>query len=565
MRFRTIKDNKPFECDISVNFDFSVDVCVVGLGTAGALAAICAAENGLSVIGVDKNNVMGGVATAATVWDYYYGTFGGRWEEINRECFEMLNKGYTKTAPQSDCTHNRGPSINGAVKSYVLEKNALNAGCKLYYNSVIVGVYMEGRKVCGVKIFDGHNFISVKSKFVIDGADGTACKMAGAELLRGRDSDHNTLRFSKPYGAYCDGLVRGSWGSKYFPDSKDEREFSKKIILTALESTYLKDKYESNGRMVYEGSMMGKREVWGIKTEETYTFSDYVAGKHPNKPVIVAIAPLDNSNPDLHMENPMMQNWRMLCNMHIYCFSVEIPMGALIPADIDGILVIGKAMGLGHDMMAATRMKADLEKSGEVAAQIAKYAIEDNVSAKDVDYAKLVKKLKEDGCYSPELNIGLCSARDPDDSNKLWRPIPRPASAEEYRKMLDSTDPAVALWYILWKDSEAMRPHLIQWLESESILLRENSAVALGIIGDKSCIPVLRKIIAGERTSFGCDHGPHKFGWYRYSSHTNYDKAILLLGRFRDKESLPKILEIADSNVPTASDYAKVAAELIKE
>jgi hypothetical protein len=564
MRYSTIKYGKVESCEATPVFDISVDVCVVGLGTSGSMAAICAGENGLSVVGIEKNSVMGGVATAATVWDYYYGTYGGKWEEINAECHEIIKNGYARISPTDDCAHNRGPSVNGAVKSYVLEKHALAAGCKLYYNSVLAGVYMDGSKVCGVRIFDGYKYVSIKSKYVIDGADAAVCRMTGIDMLKGRDSDNNTLRFSKSYGAYHGGYIRGSWGSFFFPDSKDEHEFTEKIIYSTLNGTYLKDKYESEGRMIYEGSMMGKREVWGAVTDEVYTFSDYVAGKQPNKPVIVAYAPLDNSNPDLHNENVMMQNWRMLCNMHIYCFSVEIPMGALIPKGLDGIMVIGKGIGLGHDMMAATRMKADLEKIGEVAATMAKLAISQNVSVRDIDYPELVAILKDKKCYSPEQHIGLCNGRDPDDSNKLWTPVPKPQSVEEYRAMLDSTNPCVAMWYILWKDTALMREHLVSWLDSDSDLLRENSAVTLGVINDERCIPELRRILAGERKTFSFDHGPHRFGWYRYTTHVNYDKAILLLGRFKDKESLEAIEKIADSDIPVASDYAKVAVKAIK-
>ncbi len=565
MRLNTLRYGKIESCEIDVRFDVSVDVCVAGMGTAGAMAAICAAESGLSVAGIDKNNVMGGVATASTVWDYYYGAYGGRWEKLNCECFEFIENGYAQTGENSNCTHNRGPSICSAVKSYVLEKNALAASCKLYYNSVIAGVYMDGERVCGVRIFDGTKFVSIGAKFVIDGADGLVCRLVGCEFMRGRDSDGNTLRFSKPFGTYEGGYVRGGWGTKYFPDSKNEREFTQKIMDTTLSSPGYRDTYSHNNRIIYEGSMMGKREVPSVVTEEVYTLTDYVKGKGVNKPIFVAIAPLDNSNPDLHKENTMMQNWRMLCNMHIYCFSTKIPMGALIPKGKDGLLVIGKAMGLGHDMLAAVRMKADLEKSGQAAATVAKLAIDAGVSAKDVDYDTLADELKKDGCYSPELDIGLCNARDPYDENKLWEPIKQP-SLQEYREKLDSTDPATALWYILWKDADKMRPHLKLWLDEESKLLRENSAVALGIIGDEAAIPALRNIIEGERTAFTCDHGPHwrGWGWYRSSTHCNYDKAILLLGRFKDTGSLETIKKIAESEVAPACNYASEAIKAIE-
>ena len=46
-----------------VRFDEKYDICVVGLGTAGAIALIAAAKKGLKVLGIEKTNYLGGVGT----------------------------------------------------------------------------------------------------------------------------------------------------------------------------------------------------------------------------------------------------------------------------------------------------------------------------------------------------------------------------------------------------------------------------------------------------------------------------------------------------------------------
>ncbi len=50
MLLQWIQNNKIESREIAPNFDMVCDVCVVGLGTAGALSAISAAESGASVI-----------------------------------------------------------------------------------------------------------------------------------------------------------------------------------------------------------------------------------------------------------------------------------------------------------------------------------------------------------------------------------------------------------------------------------------------------------------------------------------------------------------------------------
>ena len=46
------------------SFDEKFDVIVAGFGTAGAIAAITAAEHGVRVAAVEKLNMAGGTATA---------------------------------------------------------------------------------------------------------------------------------------------------------------------------------------------------------------------------------------------------------------------------------------------------------------------------------------------------------------------------------------------------------------------------------------------------------------------------------------------------------------------
>lgn len=55
----------------------SADVLVVGGGTAGCVAALAAADEGASVILVENDTALGGVATRGGIHRYYYGSPGG--------------------------------------------------------------------------------------------------------------------------------------------------------------------------------------------------------------------------------------------------------------------------------------------------------------------------------------------------------------------------------------------------------------------------------------------------------------------------------------------------------
>ena len=60
-------------------FTKKADVIVCGLGTAGSLAALFSAENGLSVLGIESFTCVGGTHTAGGVVGHYFGCPGGRY------------------------------------------------------------------------------------------------------------------------------------------------------------------------------------------------------------------------------------------------------------------------------------------------------------------------------------------------------------------------------------------------------------------------------------------------------------------------------------------------------
>lgn len=75
------KKSSRIECE--PKFESQFDVVVVGMGTAGAIAAIAAAEQGVTVCAVEKLNLPGGTATSGGIAGYYYGLPGGRFEELD--------------------------------------------------------------------------------------------------------------------------------------------------------------------------------------------------------------------------------------------------------------------------------------------------------------------------------------------------------------------------------------------------------------------------------------------------------------------------------------------------
>jgi len=566
MRCFTLINGNICTTDEEILFDYAVDVLVAGLGTAGYIAAIYAAEKGLSVIGVERLSGMGGTGTYGCVWDYYYGSPGGRFEGINNECRKMIAAGYA----ESDYTH-EGKSIPGAVKSYILEKNALNAGCCLWYETVVTGIYLDENKVVGVRCFKNGKMLSVKAKVVIDSTGEAAlCRMAGCKMLSGRKWDGLKQQFSKTIGVLNNNLIRGIWKHCGRLDKTDARSISDAIIKAGSEVPCLKNIYLEKDRVIFEGTVLGVRESSRIEPEELLSFEDYVKGKVTDKPLFYAFSPLDNINRDIAFESEVHQDWHLMATMYNYGISVGVPMGTLLPKGIKGIIVAGKGIGVDHDFSTCIRMKKDLEKCGEAAAAIAYLAIKNEVDIKDVPYEQLKLLLEASGCLDKRNDVGICDLRYKEENKfeegeslansncftnsndeldkfkgkSYWRKVRLMTEPDEIRIGLSTEDNSIAMWSVRQLGAEIMLPYLRMWMKDSNATLAKNSAIAAGMLGDReACVP-LRRIIS-ELPYIPEDH-------IRPQYYPDYTRAICLLGRLHDSESTETLLKLIENRASDA-------------
>lgn len=547
MQLQTIVDGQISVNDVRIDFDFITDVCVIGLGTAGAIAAISAAESGVSVIGVERTPYLGGMGTAACVWDYFYGTQGGIIMSINEECYRRINEKKYVSAGGRDI---RDEALPGVVKDTVLRERALADGCTLMLECSVTGVFMEEKRVCGAQIFDGSRMINIGCTVLIDGTEGIVCRIAGCEFLPGRPRDGHTMQFSHMVGALEEGRARGNWGICGFPETDSAEQWSQLILKSA-------PRY-SGKRLLCEAAILGTREVVNVKTDEVYTFSDVAAGKKVKEPLFYGFSAVDNVNCDIENESQPLQDWKFLCKMGRFGISVGIPKGTMIPAGKEGLMIVSRAKGLGHDLSSCIRMKYDMEKAGEAAGKIAAIACRKGCGVREVTYKELEPELRGSGCLNPAHDIGICDLNEPyvDRRNGLlWRPVTLPESPSDYRERLSSREPGPALWMLRNHCTEELRAALKEWMKSEERLLAENSAVALGLLKDRDAIFMLRDILSRPPVGYYYCVSEVKniLGWLMDSPFCNYSKAILLLGRFHDMLSIPKLQEIVDDKGKAAA------------
>jgi hypothetical protein len=180
---RYLENNRLAEApaDKSV-FTEHMPLIVIGAGRAGAYAVLAAARLGTTVLGIDCNSGAGGMGTYGYVSGYYYGAAGGLHLEIDQQAEQLRDALFVDTVE---------------AKRYLLEKEALRHGARLWFETRLTGVYLENQTVRGVRILADGQTRHLSCNLVIDAtAEAELCRMAGCALLGGRQSDGKLRPFT---------------------------------------------------------------------------------------------------------------------------------------------------------------------------------------------------------------------------------------------------------------------------------------------------------------------------------------------------------------------------------
>lgn len=162
---------------------WTTDVLVVGSGSAGATAAIAAAQHGASVALVERYGFMGGTSTQ--VLDTFYGFYtpgepprkvvGGIPDQVVEKLMDH------KAALIRPNTYGAGNGItyDPEILKIVWEQLAKAAGVQLLYHTLVCDVEKEGDRVTGVLGINKSGPIRINAKIIID-ASGDADVAAAA-------------------------------------------------------------------------------------------------------------------------------------------------------------------------------------------------------------------------------------------------------------------------------------------------------------------------------------------------------------------------------------------------
>lgn len=514
----------------------SYDIAVIGMGVAGAISAITGAKKNLKILGIERLSASGGTMTMSGICGYYFGGAGGIFEEVDKSLREKSGLAVEPSFDHPD------------LRKYNLDCEIEKCGAAVMYESVVVGLYRDGRKITGIRVFDGKEETDIAVKMLIDATgDGDICDMAGCSMDFGRESDGSVVPFTISKSTLVDGKIRKTNHDSGIIDQRNAEKFSRAILEA---QSYFINKKEDE-KILRLHSLPGIREGRLLNGEKKITIDDFLNGIYDKEPVIYAYADLDKHGTDTAFDAEMFRRWHVISNLGALNITVPVPMGALIAKEYDNLLVAGRCLSVDHEMLTCIRMNRDMQKLGEVAAVVASIAIEDGVPLKEVKYERVEPLLRATGCLSEANNIGFKYDGGADKSYR--RKAEWLTDQKEINEQLSTLKPGLAIWScrIL---GDKIKPLLKSNLESDNENLRKHSALALAVMDDNSGAAVLREMVAKrDRTSLE-DMRKH--------NKTRITMAACALGVLRDQESIDTLMEfISDKEeykfYPVVQDYVR--------
>ncbi len=415
----------------------SVDVLVVGGGSAGVAAATVCGRHGLSTVLVEKYGFCGGAAVAGLS-----GTICGMYMASDRADREPEQVVFGFTEEFRSRLHERGgvtdPQIYGKTYTVthdplvwreVADECLMEAGVEVLFHTAVTGVIMDGEQYKGVVVQSNAGQSVILAKRIIDASgDAAVVSRAGGEYFFG---DNGVIQ--NPTMFFRLGNVAMDTYLAFFgEDTICPPKVTEKILELNASGEYQMPRHKiwifpttrPNELMVNATRLAGQdgrvlnvidpvdfteAEVFGRKQVREYArfLKAHVPGCENSYVVdtgvevgirqtrsIEGMEKLTNDDvvncrkrPDgivrtpwpieLHSGTKPKLHW-LLDDWY------EVPYGALIPAKGDNIIVAGRCLSAEHEALASARVTAQTFEYGHAAGQAVVLSLKSDKSLRDI-------------------------------------------------------------------------------------------------------------------------------------------------------------------------------------
>jgi ribulose 1,5-bisphosphate synthetase/thiazole synthase len=423
---------------------WDADVIVVGSGSAGSSAAIAAARTGAKTILVERFSFMGGTSTQ--VLDTFYGFYtpgsvaykvvGGVPDDVVAS-LKTYNAAFERPNTYGAGT---GVTYDPMILRVVWENLALQAGVQILYHSFCTDVVREGNRVTGVIIDGKRGLMKLTARVVIDcSGDADVTHQAGAPYEKAGDIDpaqtltttfrmiHVDTERAKAFGkkAMWEAMEVANATGKYHLPRKEgswhittqqgvihtimtrvaDVDATDPVALTAAEiegrrqtmeyARFLRDYvpgYEK-AELSWFCSPIGVRETRRIYGRYRLTREDCLSARKFEDAVAACGAPLEDHHAGADTK------WEYLPDGMTY----DIPYHALLPQEIDGLLVAGRCFSATHDAHASCRSMAQMMALGQAAGVAGALSVKGDVLPHELNISRLQDTLRAMGARFGEI------------------------------------------------------------------------------------------------------------------------------------------------------------------
>ncbi len=475
-----------------------VDVVVCGGGTGGAPAGISAARAGASTVVLELMTGLGGVGTLGQICRYYYGNrcgFTGEidrgWPTVGAGCDDIL----------AFCRRSDSWSPEWRCRWY-LEQLA-KAGGTVWFAYATAGAVVDGTRVCGAVVAGPWGVGTVAAQACID-ASGSAdlAAAAGAE--------------TETIGAEHVAVQGTGLGPK------DPFKFYRNTDHTFVDDNDLTDSTRAHvaAKVKFSGAfdlgqLVDTRERRRIRGEVCVQPVDILRLRTWNDTVVQATSNFDTHGFTVH---PVF----LAKAMHHRTLWANIPLRAMLPKGIEGVIVTGLGISSHRDALPVIRMQPDVQNQGYAAGQAAAMACQTGGQVRRIDVGALQRRLVQAGVLDEHVLIDGDSG-GPDGREVAWA-------------VAQGLDLHLGLG-IVFDRPDLARPLLRAAMSDPA--RRERAALVLGLTGDVAAAPMLIEAVQGVAWDTGWNYrGMGQFGM----SASPVDALVISLGSCGGAEALGAII-----------------------
>lgn len=383
------------------------DVVVAGGGVAGCASAVAAARRGATVALIEKQCMLGGLATSGMIYVYLplcdgYGhvtASGLAWEMMKRS----VEYGPFSTPPGWMGETGGDPGIDGkrfqccfspGGFNLSLDRMLAEAGVELWLDSRICGVDTKNGGITAVKVANDSGVVTVEAKCFVDATGGAyLVRLAGGEVGYNENfkaawwfdvAEHpQQFLFTEKLNLRRLGSLKPEWLFGECRSGRDVTRFvreSWKMVRDAYDA--LPETKKKNNYPVQLPAMPQLRKI--ARIEARYTLADADQGGHFEDSVGVV--------PDWRRAAPV---W-------------ETPYRSLLPCEVRGVLTAGRCIGAEGQAWEVFRVIPAAAVTGEAAGVAAAMAAEKSCDPVDVPVKELRASLLKNGCIvdaAPEFGV----------------------------------------------------------------------------------------------------------------------------------------------------------------